>query len=182
MNFIELAKKRHSVREYRDRPVEREKILSCLEAARLSPSASNSQPWRYIIVDEPHLKKKVCDAAFSGIFFMNKFAAKAPVIIVVLGEPDLVVNRLGKVVQGVQYFLLDVGASIEHLLLQAEEEGLGACWLGWYSERRIKNVLKIPRSKKIVSVISMGYPEEGVEHPKHRKEIGEISSFNSYRQ
>lgn len=182
MSFIDLVKKRHSVREYQDKPVEKEKILRCLEAARLSPSASNSQPWRYIIVDEPGLRKKVCDAAFSGIFFMNKFAAKAPVIIVVLGEPDFVVNRLGKVVQGVQYFLLDIGASIEHLLLAAQEEGLGACWLGWYSERRIKETLKIPRSKKIVSVISMGYPAEEFERQKIRKNIEDISSFNSYRQ
>ena len=181
-SFIDLARKRASVRNYSAKPVEREKIMKCLEAARLSPSASNAQPWRYIIIDEPELKKKVCDAAFSGVFFMNKFAKGAPVLVIVIGEPGSAPNKIGTIVQGVQYFLLDVGASIEHFLLQAAELGLGTCWLGWYSEGRIKEALKIPKSKKIVSVISLGYPAEEAVREIDRKPIREISSFNSFKQ
>ncbi len=179
--FLDLANKRRSIREYQSKPVERDKILSCIEAARLAPSASNVQPWKYIIIDEPELKERVCDVAFSGIFFINKFARQAPVIVVVVAEPDLAINSLGRIVQGLLFYLLDIGASIEHFLLQATELGLGACWLGWYSEHRTKEVLKIPKSKKIVSMISLGYSAE--EHPKakHKKSIEEISSFNSYK-
>lgn len=74
----------------------------------------------------------------------------------------------------------DAGSSIEHFLLQAADLGLGTCWLGWYSERRIKDILDIPRSKKIVSVISLGYPADEPDG-KRRKSIEEISSFNLYR-
>ena len=178
--FLDLAKSRRSVRKYQDKPVEREKILQCLEAARLSPSASNTQPWQYFIIDEPELKNRVCEAAFSSIYFMNKFANEAPVIVIVLAEPDLVSNGIGKAVQGVLFYLLDIGSSIEHFLLQAAELGLGTCWLGWYSGNRIKKALAIPKGKKIVSVFCLGYPADGPRE-KNRKSIEEISSFNSYK-
>jgi nitroreductase len=180
--FLDLAKKRHSVRKYSDKPVERDKILKCLEAARLAPSASNREPWRYLIIDDPELKGRVCDAAFSGIFFMNKFAKEAPVIVAVIAEPDFVTNRLGALVQGLQFYMLDIGASIEHFMLQATELGLGCCWIGWYSEGRVKETLKIPKSKKIASLICLGYPVEEGAKEKQRKSLEEISSFNSYKQ
>ena len=111
---------------------------------------------------------------------MNKFAKEAPVIVIVLAEPDLVSNGIGKAVQGVLYYLLDIGASIEHFLLQAAEVGLGTCWLGWYSEDRIKKELNIPKAKKIVSVFCLGYPADQP-GKKTRKSIEEISFFNSYK-
>jgi len=181
MSFLETAQKRSSVRRFDTRPVEREKINSCLEAARLAPSAHNSQPWRYLIVDDPALKKKLCDAAFSGIFSMNKFAAEAPVVIVVLAKPDPIANRLGEFVVGTQYYLMDIGASVEHLLLEASDIGLGACWLGWYKAPGVKKALNIPKSEKVVSMIALGYPKGEEKRGKDRKSLEEISSFNSYK-
>jgi nitroreductase len=178
----DLLTKRRSIRKYQEKPVERDKILSCIEAARMAPSAHNVQPWKYIIVDDPDVKARLCDAAFSGIFFINKFARHAPVIVVITAEPDIVADRLGKIVQGLQYFLLDIGASIEHFLLQAAELGLGACWLGWFSEARVKKILKIPGHKKIASMISLGYPAEEKPKEKFRKSVEEVSSFNSYKR
>jgi len=180
-NFLNLANKRRSVRKYLDKPVDREKIMSCIEAARQAPSAHNVQPWKYLIVDDPELKNKLCDAAFSGVFFVNKFVKRAPVVIVVIAEPDFVANRLGAIVQGLQFYLLDIGASIEHLLLRAAEQGLGTCWLGWYSEQRAKKVLNIPKSKKIASMICLGHPAEEKPKEHHRKKIEDISLFNIYK-
>ena len=88
-SFAELVKSRRSVRRYVEKPVNRQLIRQCLEAARLAPSAENVQPWRYIIIDEPELISQFAKEAFSGIYFPMKFAAKAPVIIVMLAKLDL---------------------------------------------------------------------------------------------
>jgi nitroreductase len=180
--FLDIARNRQSVREYSDKPVSREEIVKCIEAASLAPSAHNAQPWRYTIVDDPSLKDRLCDEAFSGIFFMNKFARRAPVMIVVTAEPDAIANRLGKIVLGVQYFLLDIGASVEHLLLQASDLGLGACWLGWYSEKGVKKALDIPKDKKIISLICLGHPSKAAAAEKQRKPVNEITSFNAFKK
>jgi len=81
MNLPDLVKQRRSVRDFSDKPVEREKIMMCLEAARLAPSACNSQPWKFIVVDDPQIKQKLCNAAFSGVYTINSFCKKAPVIV-----------------------------------------------------------------------------------------------------
>ena len=86
MAFLDLVKNRKSVREFLDIPVEREKIMMCLEAARLAPSESNSQPWKFIVVDDKELKNKLCKAAFSGLYFINTFCKTAPVIVVIISE------------------------------------------------------------------------------------------------
>ncbi len=180
--FLNIAMNRRSVRDFSDKPVPREDVLKCVEAASLAPSAHNVQPWRYTIVDEPALKDELCDKAFSGIFFMNRFARKAPVLIVVTAEPDAVADRLGKIVLGLQYFLLDIGASIEHLLLQASDLGLGSCWLGWYSEKGVKKALGIPKDKKVVSLICLGHPAKTEAAEKRRKPLEDIVSFNGFRK
>ena len=86
MALLDLLKHRKSVREFLDRPVERDKIITCLEAARLAPSECNSQPWRFIVVDDRQLKDRLCDAAFGGIYSMNSFCKTAPVMVVVISE------------------------------------------------------------------------------------------------
>ena len=74
MNFLDLVKHRKSVRDFLAQPVEREKIMTCLEAARLAPSATNSQPWRFIVVDDQQLKNRLCEVAFGGVYFINSFS------------------------------------------------------------------------------------------------------------
>jgi len=143
--FQQLVQNRRSVRKYLDKPVEREKILACVESARLAPSAENVQPWRFLIIDDPGLKAGFAEEAFSGIYFPTRFAARAPVLILILARPDLLADRLGKQVQGVSYYLIDSGIAGEHLALQAEELGLGTCWIGWFNIRRARKFFKIPR-------------------------------------
>ena len=177
----ELIRNRRSIRRFIDKPVEREKILACLEAARLAPSAENVQPWRFIVIDNPEIKEKFSKEAFSGIYFPSKFASKAPVIIVILARLDIIANRIGKQIQGINYYLIDIGIAGEHIVLQAQELGLGTCWIGWFNIRKVRKFFKIPKKYKIVSLIAMGYYEKKSLREKKRKKLEEIVCFNEFR-
>ena len=109
MSLMELFRKRRSVRNYSDRPVPREDILKCLEAARLAPSACNSQPWHFIVIDEPELRKRVADRIFSGLYAMNHFAKEAPVLVAVITEKMKFLAALGSQVRDTRYCLVDLG-------------------------------------------------------------------------
>ena len=181
MALLDLIKHRKSVRDFLDKPVEREKIIMCLEAARLAPSASNSQPWRFIVVDGKQLKDKLCDAAFSGIYWINSFCKTAPVMVVVISEKSKFLARIGGMFRGTKYYLIDIGIACEHFVLEAEDLGLGTCWIGWFNERAVKSILNIPGNKKIDILIAMGYYDREKLGPEHGREpISEIVSFNSY--
>ena len=181
MALLDLIKHRKSIRDFLDRPVEREKIMTCLEAARLAPSASNSQPWRFIVVDDRQLKNRLCDVAFNGIYRLNSFCETAPVIVVVISENSRFFTRIGSMFRGTKYYLIDIGIACEHFILQAEDLGLGTCWIGWFNERAIKSLLNIPQHKKIDILIALGYYDEGNLGAGHGREpIDKIASFNSY--
>jgi nitroreductase len=178
MPFLELVNKRQSVRAYSDRTVSRDILNRCLEAARLAPSACNSQPWSFIVVDEPELRKKVADAAFSGIYSMNAFAKAAPVLVVIVRGKSGTLARIGGQVRDVRYSLVDIGIAIEHFALQAADEGVGTCWLGWFDEGAVKRTLGIPRDRKVDVMLSVGYPADNEPRPKTRKALGDMSRFN----
>jgi nitroreductase len=181
MALLDLIKQRKSVRDFLDKPVEREKIMMCLEAARLAPSESNSQPWRFIVVDDKELKDRLCDAAFGGLYFINTFCKTAPVIVAVISEKSKFVARIGGMFRGTKYYLIDIGITCEHFVLEAEELGLGTCWIGWFNERAVKSVLKVPQNKKIDILIALGYYDRGKLGPEHGREpMEKIASFNSY--
>jgi len=173
-----LIQRRRSIRRFRPDPVERADILTCLEAARLAPSADNVQPWRFLVVDDPELKARLSEAAFSGIFRRTRFAAAAPVIIVLLAKKDFVANRLGRAVQGIAYYLIDMGIAGQHLALQAEELGFGTCWVGWFNLRKTRKVLKIPRKYKIVALMPFGHIEKRPSRPLIRKPLEEVAWWN----
>ena len=178
MPVKKLIAQRRSIRRYLDKPVEREKILECLEAARLAPSADNVQPWRFLVIDNNDLKEEFAKEVFSGIYSVSKFAAKAPVLIVILARLDIIANRIGKQIQGVNFYLIDVGIAGEHVVLQAEELGLGTCWIGWFNSRKARKVLNIPRKYKIVSLMSMGYYGQKPIRQQKRKKLEDIAWFN----
>jgi len=180
MALIDLMHQRCSVRRYASRPIPPEDLKMCLEAARLAPSACNSQPWHFILIDEPELKGRVADRIFSGIYSMNKFAKEAPVLVAVVSEKIKFLAALGGIVRDTQYSLVDIGIACEHFVLQAQERGIGSCWIGWFDEKALKGVLKVPKDKKIDIVIALGYPVEEKTLPKVRKPLEEMSSFNVY--
>ncbi len=181
MNFLDLVKKRQSVRKYLNKTVEQEKIERCLEAARLAPSASNSQPWEFIIVDDPKLKKAVAKATFDQIISFNRFTLQAPVLIILISERSGFFIKIAEVIKDKAFSLIDIGITAEHFCLQATEEGLGTCILGWFKEKEIKKLLNIPLIKRIELIITLGYPESVEILPKKRKVIDEIRSYNCYK-
>lgn len=178
MSVREIIAQRRSIRRYLDKPVEREKILACLEAARLAPSADNVQPWRFLVIDDPELKARFSKEVFSGIYAFSKFAAKAPVLVLILVQTHLLAHGIGKQVQDVYYYLIDVGIAGEHIVLQAEELGLGTCWIGWFNIKKARKILNIPKKYKIVSLISLGYFDKSPQKEKKRKSLEEIVRFN----
>ena len=177
MTFLELVQKRHSCRNYADKAVSQEAIKRCLEAARLAPSACNSQPWHFKVVMDPQTRRDLAQKAFAGIYRMNGFAMDAPVLVVVIRERSKYTAALGAAFRGTQFGLIDLGIACEHFVLQAQEEGLGTCWIGWFDERAVKKVLCLPRHSKIDIILSLGYPQSLLEIEKDRKLITEISDF-----
>lgn len=178
MTFLKLVNKRYSLRKYADMPVPREVIERGLEAARLAPSACNSQPWHFIVVDQEPLRTQLAAAAFSGVYAMNAFAKAAPALIVAVRQPSRASAAIGGAVRGIQYGLIDVAIACEHLVLQAADDGVGSCWLGWFNEKAVKKLLGIPRANRVDTIISLGYPAEETERKKLRKEIDTIRTFN----
>jgi len=181
MEFSELIKIRQSVRSYCDTPVEDEKLKKLIDAVRLAPSASNSQPWRLIIVTEPELKNKVAEATFSKLVSFNKFVPQAPVIAVLTIEKPKVITQIGGRLKDREFPLIDIGIAATHFCLQAAELGLGTCMLGWFDEETVKKVLHVPKKTRIGLLISVGYAEH--DYPlrrKVRKDVKEMSGFNSY--
>jgi len=177
MAFLDIVRNRQSVRQYLPRPVPREAIDRCIEAARLAPSACNSQPWSFIVVDDPAKKDALADAAFSGPYAMCSFARHASVLLAVVTERSTFAAALGGFFKGVQFSLVDIGIAVEHLVLQAAEEGIGTCWLGWFSESGVKKVLGLPRSAHVNILVSMGYPVDETLRPKVRKDLDAIRRY-----
>ncbi len=181
MEFLKLLKIRQSVRKYDNRPVEKEKLQKLIDAVRLAPSASNSQPWKLIIVNEPELKNKIAKATFDQIVAFNKFALQAPVIAVLTLEKPKLEAQIGGWLKKREFPLIDIGIAAEHFCLQAAELGLGTCMMGWFDEKRIKQLLHIPRKTRIGLVITLGYAQKNYPiRNKIRKDLNVMSSFNKY--
>lgn len=180
MDFLQLARTRQSIRKYQDRMVEREKIENCVKAAALAPSACNSQPWKFIIVDDSPLREQVARATWSAVVPINKFTLQAPVMVVVVAEGGNIPSRMGGKVQNKDFQEMDLAIATQHFCLQAVSEGLGTCILGWFNEKKVKKALAIPENKGIGLMISVGYPEGKTPPRKKRRELKEIMSFNRY--
>ena len=176
MNLSELIQKRQSDRKYESRPVSREMVMKCLEAARLAPSACNSQPWKFVVVDDVALLPQMGAAAAGR--GLNGFAREVPVIVAVVLEKMNLTARIGSVIKDKEYSLLDVGIAVEHFCLQAAELGLGTCIMGWFDEKKVKKLLGI-KGKRVPLLISLGYPA-GETRKKARKSLEEMSSWNQY--
>jgi len=180
-SFMDLVEARVSIRRFRDEPVPRERILRCLEAARLAPSAENAQPWRFLVIDDPEVKREFADKAFSGAYRVTRFAAEAPVLVLILAKLNLFTHRLGRQIQGVHFHLIDIGIAGEHLVLQAEEFGLGSCWIGWFDIRKTRRFFRIPKKYRIVSMLALGPYDKKPSRNRKRKTLEEIASFNGMR-
>ncbi|MBA7635137.1 NADH dehydrogenase [subsurface metagenome] len=171
MKVLDVIQKRRSVRKYKEDPIPEKALMRVLEAARLAPSGKNFQPWKFIIVKDKALKEKLAQAS-AGQFFM----AEAPIIIVGCGFPDNCYAHMGRYMKS---WSVDVTIALEHLILQAQEEGLGTCWIGSFEEEEVKAILNIPENVKVLALTPLGYPDE-IPRFRRRKSLDEIISYDRY--
>ncbi|MDO4695387.1 nitroreductase family protein [Porphyromonas sp.] len=181
MSIYDLIRKRQSDRKYDpDRKVSREVIERIIEAGMLAPSACNSQPWKFVVVEEESTRLEVAHATTSvATGTMNKFVASAPVLIVIVEESVNIASRIGGWLLNQHFAHLDIGIAAENMVLAATEEGLGSCMIGWCDEKRVRKALDIPRGKRIPLIIALGYSLEGPKK-KVRKPIDKVVSYNKY--
>jgi len=175
--FLALASARRSIRKFKPDPVDRTKLDLCLEAARLAPSACNAQPYRFVVVDEPALKEKFCGAVFSGVYSACKFAAAAPVIVAVVSDTGKLSAWLGNQVQRTDFRLMDIGIAAEHFVLEAAEQGLGTCWIGWFAAKAGARALGLGPGRRIEVLIAVGSPDEAPAQ-RPRKLMEKFGSYN----
>jgi nitroreductase len=140
-----------------------------LESARQAPSADNTQPWRFVVVKDPVVREKVARASFSGIFSPTRFAGRAPVLIALCAQRAGIVE-MGKTIKDRAMYQLDCGIAGEHLVLRAEELGLGTCWIGWFNRRAARRALGVPFHARVVALIAVGYPAAAA-GPRPRKRM-----------
>jgi len=176
-SLTEIIQKRRSVRNFKDKSVDKNTITSIIEAAQSAPSACNAQPWRFVAVTDKTLLKEIVDHGLGGVI-PNKWASSAPVIIIGCAKLNLLTHHIGKSVKGIHYHQIDLGIAMEHIVLRATEMGLGTCWIGWFKEKNIKKLLHIPKDWKIISLLALGYPQEEGNFPTPRLKLDEILFFN----
>jgi nitroreductase len=178
-SILDLIISRQSDRKYSDTPIEQEKLDRIIEAGRMSPSACNAQPWKFVVVNDPSLVLKVADAASAKLLGMNSFVAQAPLIIVIVREKPNMSSKVGATIKDKDYSLFDIGIATENICLQAKAEGIGSCIIGWFDEKMIRKILEIPKSKRVELIITLGY-SLSEQREKRRKPPEETVSYNKY--
>jgi nitroreductase len=169
MDVFTAISQRSSVRVYKTTDIEEDKLKKILEAARLSPSASNRQEWKFIIVKNKETKKKLAKAAFG-----QSFIGEAPVVIVACGTETKSIMGCGQPTHTV-----DVSIACAYMILQAYELGLGTCWIGAFKEDEVKKILNIPEHVRVVAMTPLGYPNQPPSQ-KSRKSLDQIVCFEKY--
>jgi nitroreductase len=173
MGFIDLAKKRFSVRAYKNKKVEEHVLEQVLEAARIAPSAVNYQPWRFIILTGEKEREAVC-STYSG-----KWIHRAPVIIAACGDH----GESWKRGDGKDHLDIDVAIAIDHITLAAAELGLGTCWVCAFDAQSCKRILGLPDSLEVVALIPLGYPDSEADtgrFDRARKRLGDIVYWEQF--
>jgi nitroreductase len=170
MNVLEAINKRKSVRNFLKKPIEDEKIDAILNAGRLAPSAKNRQEWRFVVVKDQTVRKKIAMAA-NG----QGFVGEAPLVIVACGITDGYVMSCGQ-----ESYPIDVAIALDHISLVAVELGLGSCWIGAFNEDRVKEILGIPEEVRVVELMPIGYPvSQGVKE-KNRLPLNKIVKYDRW--
>jgi len=179
MSFPDLVNQRESCRRFSSRTVDRGMLDRCLDAARLAPSACNAQPWSFIVLDREPDKERILNAATRGIYQPTAFIKEAPAVVVVKTERAVFATKMGGMLRGIQYSLIDIGIACEHMLLAATELGLDSCWIGWFNEKGLKKEMGLPRSARVDIILALGYRHQDVQNrPKIRRSLDEVRSYH----
>ena len=169
MDVFTAISQRSSVRAYKDTDIEEDKIEKILEAARLSPSSSNRQQWKFIVVKNKETRKKLANAAFG-----QSFIGEAPVVIVACGTESKAIMACGQ-----PAYTVDLSIALSFMILEAWELGLGTCWIGAFKEEEVKKILKIPEHVRVVAMTPLGYPNQPPSQ-KSRKGLDQIVCLEKY--
>jgi nitroreductase len=169
MEVHEAIEKRKSIRSYKNEPIPDAKLKKVLDAARLAPSASNRQQWKFVVVRDAQKRRQLSKAA-NG----QAHVAAAPVVIAgVAMDTDRIMMC------GVPIYPVDLAIAIDHMTLAAVEEGLGSCWIGAFSQDEARKIMGIPDNYMIVGLLTLGFAaEEG--RPKTRKSLSEIVVYDTF--
>ncbi|KPK63277.1 nitroreductase [candidate division WOR_3 bacterium SM23_42] len=171
MEFYEIIKKRKSVRKYKSDPIPEDVLNRILDAGRMAPSAKNYQPWHFIVVRDPEMKKKVAEACRN-----QPFMAEAGVIICGCALEKIAWGRMGNYMASWPH---DLTIALDHIILAATNEGLGTCWIGAFDEKMVKDVLGIPDDVRVVALTPVGYPAEEARE-RGRLELKDIVSYEKF--
>ncbi|MFC2017307.1 nitroreductase family protein [Chloroflexota bacterium] len=171
MELMEAIKKRQSIRDYEDRPVPEDKLRNVLEAARLAPSASNRQRWKFVVVRESERRRKLYRATGGQTHIAN-----APVVIAATATMPEYVMR-----SGVPAHLVDLAIAVDHMTLAAVEQELGTCWIGGFDQEDVKDILKIPENYRVVALLTLGFPR-ATGKAKIRKPLEEIVCYETFEE
>jgi nitroreductase len=171
MDLMDAIKTRRSIRKFKETPVPENLLKDVLNAARLAPSADNAQPWKIIVVRDEQMKHKVTQAC-NG----QKFLVQAPVVLVVCGIPEEAFQTVGGYMSS---HVIDASIALDHVTLAAHSLGLGTCWVAWFKEEKVKDILGIPEDVRVVALTPLGYPDESPERPP-RKNLEELIVYDKY--
>lgn len=174
MDFLEIANIRESCRKYdATRDIENEKLEKILNAAQLAPSACNGQPYHFTVCKGDTAKKVAAACVGMGI---NKFAADAPVLIVISEMPYVKTAALGAKLKGNDYRSIDIGITAAYLTAEASTQGIGSCILGWLDDKKIRDICDTQYPVRLV--ITLGYPKENKPpRPKKREPLEKLVSY-----
>ncbi|MFO7914147.1 MAG: nitroreductase family protein [Candidatus Krumholzibacteriales bacterium] len=173
MDLYDAIRNRVSTRKYRPDPVPEDSLNNILEAARMAPSGKNGQPWRFIVVRDRNSRKKLMSACKG-----QKYIYEAPVVIAACGYEKYAYQKMGGYWNSLP---VDVGIAMEHLVLAAEAEGLGTCWIGAFMEEEVREILGVPGEVKIVALTPLGYPEGERTHTG-RKKLEDIVMYEKWEK
>ena len=169
MELYQVLEDRRSVRKYKPDPVPSEKLDRLLEAARIAPSWSNKQCWRFIVVGEEERKKALAASMPESNPARKAVGETAPLVLVLCADPAESGKQDNK-----DYYLLDAGLAMQQLMLAAHAEGLGTCWVAWFDEEKARAACAVPPDYRIVGLTPLGVPEKQPS-ARPRKELGQIA-------
>ncbi len=170
MEFYEVIKTRRSIRSFKDTPIPEDAMGRVLEATRISPSGHNRQFWKFYIVENEEKKQAIAKACADQMWI-----GEAPAVIVAVGY-HISYSRGGYM--GDMTFMMDVSIAFTQLILAARAEGLGTCWIGAFSNDKVKEAIGLPDDENVVAVTPIGYPDKGVfSENTSRKSLEEITEW-----
>ena len=172
METLEAIKKRMSVHKFKSKAVNRDTLLTILEAGTKAPSAGNSQNWYFVVIDDKDKINRIARATLQPETFYN-----VPYVVVVCSDATKIRSEYKQ--RGELYAIQNVAAAIENILLVATDQGVDSVWIGAFADETVKAVLKIPQEVDVHAILPFGYRDE-VPFRTRRRSLSHVTWFNTW--